>query len=38
VPRYVEPKQEARLYCDNEGKPLESMDNVDFASVRLIEA
>ena len=38
VPRYVQPRQEARLYCDNEGKPLESMDNVDFASVRLIEA
>jgi hypothetical protein len=37
VPRYVQPGQEARLYCDNEGKPLESMDNVDFASVRLIE-
>ncbi len=37
VPRYVQPGQEARLYCDNEGNPLESMDIVDFASVRLIE-
>ena len=33
----VQPGQEARVVCDNAGQPLESMDNVDFSSVNLIE-
>jgi hypothetical protein len=33
----VQPGQEVRVFCDNAGEPLESMDNVDFSSVNLIE-
>jgi hypothetical protein len=37
VPRFVQPGQEMRVYCTDAGRPLESMDNVDFSSVNLIE-
>jgi hypothetical protein len=33
----VDPGQELRLYCDNAREPLESIENVDRASVKLIE-